>query len=204
MLMKVILLFYLTLLLKVYAKAQDVKYLNTDGKEISTAKFNAELETRKYLAIKTDAQHRQLIERYQTGLIPDFSNFKTIFNRHFPQALSNSPLVIIYYPGEDPCNNSGSATAETKKDWYGTLDKGVKKQIQSLPIYICKNKNDMDDRGSAVLNWNNDPEYLIERTFFKHHYPCGSFVVISPNGKYISYFGEYSKEQVWTALKAIK
>ena len=45
---------------------------------------------------------------------------------------------------------------------------------------------------------------FIEQLFFKHHYPCSSFVVISSKGDYISYFGEFPKEFVWEAVQILK
>ncbi len=42
---------------------------------------------------------------------------------------------------------------------------------------------------------------MIERLFFKYHYPCSSFVVISKNGDYISYFGEFGMKPVWEATQ---
>jgi hypothetical protein len=44
---------------------------------------------------------------------------------------------------------------------------------------------------------------MAERLFFKYHYPCESFVVISKKGEFISYFGEYSKEYVWKVAKIL-
>ena len=53
------------------------------------------------------------------------------------------------------------------------------------------------------MTWHKDPEAIIQKTFFKHHYPCGSFVIINPDGKYASYFGEYSQRDVWDVLRAL-
>ncbi len=46
------------------------------------------------------------------------------------------------------------------------------------------------------MTWYKDPYGTIERLFFKYHYPCSSFVVLSKEGEFISYFGEFSKEYV--------
>src|SRR5690554_7472784 len=45
------------------------------------------------------------------------------------------------------------------------------------------------------------PYTTLFRSFFEYHYPCHSFVVISKDGNYISYFGEFMKEYVWEATQ---
>jgi hypothetical protein len=54
-----------------------------------------------------------------------------------------------------------------------------------------------------VITWYKDPEQIIERLFFEHHYPCNSFVILSKDGNFISYFGEFGNEQVWEAIQSI-
>ncbi|MGO1752335.1 MAG: hypothetical protein ACTHYV_07570, partial [Psychroflexus sp.] len=55
-----------------------------------------------------------------------------------------------------------------------------------------------------VFKWTKDPEGIFEKTFFKHYYPpCSSYVVISKNGEYISYLGEFAKEHVWESTEEI-
>ena len=51
------------------------------------------------------------------------------------------------------------------------------------------------------MDWYKDPYHIIEKLFFKYHYPCSSFVVISKTGEFSSYFGEISKENVWEAAE---
>jgi hypothetical protein len=113
---------------------------------------------------------------------------------------STKPLVILYYPGKDPCNSSGTATRRTKKSWYNKMEKGINKIKESNILYIYKNDNGLID---GFKEWIKDPEQTIERLFFKRHYPCSSFVVISEKNEFISYFGEFSKEYVWKAVEII-
>ena len=70
---------------------------------------------------------------------------------------------------------------------------------QTKPIYIYKNKSGL--KKSREISWHQDPIATIEKLFFKEHYPCGSFVVISKDGDFISYFGEYYYTQVSDALQ---
>ena len=52
------------------------------------------------------------------------------------------------------------------------------------------------DKYKDVIDWFPDPGHLIQNTFFKHHYPCGSYVIINPNGDYYAYYGEYALDDV--------
>lgn len=113
---------------------------------------------------------------------------------------STKPIVIIYYPGKDPCNSGGSSTKKSRRLWYGQLEEGVYQIAQTKPIYIYKDSTGLE-KYKGVLTWHKDPENTIEHLFFEHHYPCSSFVVISKNGDYISYFGEFGKDYVWEATQ---
>lgn len=112
----------------------------------------------------------------------------------------DKPIIIIYYPGKDPCNSSGSMTKKSREIWFEQLEDGIDQIAKTKPIYIYKD-NDGLEKYDDILIWHEDPNGEIERLFFEHHYPCNSFVVISKNGNYISYFGEFSKEYVWEATQ---
>lgn len=189
-----------------YTKAQSLRYFGSDNNEISKEKFDETLETGKFLRMPGDSiNHTKLILREEKGKLADYAAFKKAIESQTRKKLSEiSPTVFIYYPGKDPCNTSGAATPTSKRAWHEELQKGVWKLCETKPLYITKNINDMDSTGSSVLPWINDPEHIVEKTFFKQHYPCGSFVVIAPNGDYLSHFGEYAKDSVWKAVKQIK
>jgi hypothetical protein len=108
--------------------------------------------------------------------------------------------VILYYPGKDPCNSSGSATRRTEKRWYKKMEKGINKIRESNIIYVYKTQDGLID---GFKEWIKDPQQTIESLFFKRHYPCSSFVVISENSEFISHFGEFSSESVWKAVELI-
>ena len=59
------------------------------------------------------------------------------------------------------------------------------------------------EKYEGLLDWHKDPDGITEKLFFNYHYPCSSFVVISPNGNYLSYFGEFGKEYVWNAINIV-
>lgn len=177
-----------------------VRYFNLDGSEISESKFNRLRSLVKVLGIPGDSiNHKKLIKREKRGKINDREAFEFVLEKELNIELdSDKPIVIIYHPGKDPCNSSGTNDKKMIRNWYKELEKGLNKIAQVKPIYICKEYDEIK-RAARILDWKKDPEDMIERLFFKHHYPCSSFVVISKEGNYISYFGEFGKKYVWKA-----
>ncbi|BAO76438.1 hypothetical protein [Winogradskyella sp. PG-2] len=178
------------------------RYFDKNNVEISKSKFNRIRSTNKLLNVQGDSiNHRKLTLREKRGKINDRKSLELLLEKATNLELdSTKPIVIIYYPGKDPCNSSGSATKESRKIWFGQLEDGINQVAQTKPIYIYK-ENDGLKKYDGVLTWYKDPEGTIERLFFEHHYPCSSFVVISKNGDYMSYFGEFGKEYVWEATQ---
>ena len=178
------------------------KYFDENNVEISKSKFDRIRSTNKLLDIPGDStNHKKLTLREKRGKITNRALLESLLEKEINQELdSTKPIVIIYYPGKDRCNSSGSATKESRKNWYGQLEEGINQVAQTKPIYIYKD-NDGLKKYDGVLTWHKDPEGTVERLFFEYHYPCSSFVVISKNGEYISYFGEFGKEYVWEATQ---
>ena len=183
---------------------RDFTYLDINNNEISKSKFRQKRSTNQYLDIQIDSlNQKKLIERTKTGKLENFEAYRSLVSNKTSVKLDNTkPLVIIYHPGKDACNSSGSATKETLKNWHKTLEDGVQQLKANAPIYLYKEKEGLE-KYDGILNWHKDPDGLTEKLFFKYHYPCSSFVVISSDGEYISYFGEFSKEYVWNAINLI-
>jgi len=178
------------------------RYFDENNLEISKSKFDRIRSTNKLFEIPGDStNHKKLTLREKRGKITNRALLETLLENEINQELdSTKPIVIIYYPGKDPCNSSGLATKESRRNWFAQLEDGIIKVAQTKPIYIYKN-NDGLEKYDGVLTWHKDPEETVERLFFEYHYPCSSFVVISKDGNYISYFGEFGKEYVWEATQ---
>lgn len=183
---------------------QDYTYLDIDNQAISKSKFQRKSLTNKYLDIQIDSLNQQkLMERTKAGIIENIDVYQSLISNKSSEKLDFSkPIVIVYYPGKDTCNSNGSATKESLKNWYSTLEKGVIHLNANAPIYLYKEKTGIE-KYEGVIDWHKDPNGQTEKLFFEHHYPCSSFVVISPNGEYVSYFNEFSKEYVWKAIKLV-
>ena len=180
------------------------KYFDENNLEINKSKFDRIRSTNKLLDIPGDsANHKKLILREKRGKITNRVLLEALLEKEINQEIdSTKPIVIIYYPGKDPCNSSTSTTKEAIQFWYGQLEDGITQIAKTKPIYIYKEKEGLE-KYDGVITWHKDPEQTIERLFFEHHYPCNSFVILSKDGNYISYFGEFGKEQVWEAIQSI-
>ncbi len=115
---------------------------------------------------------------------------------------NDKPLVILYYPGKDPCNSSGSATKETRVKAQQDFEDKLYQLAQIKPIYLYKTNEGLADKND-LSKWRKDPDGLIESLFFEYHYPCASFLVISKDGQFTSRFGEYNYSEILATTKRL-
>lgn len=183
---------------------QDYTYYDIDNQEISKSKFRQKRSTNEFLDIEIDSlNQKKLVERTNSGKIENIKVYRSLIsNKSADEIDISKPIVIIYYPGKDPYNSNGLETKESIRNWYKILEKGVEQLNANSPVYLYKDKEGLE-KFKGIINWYKDPNELTEKLFFNYHYPGSSFVVISPDGKYISYFGEFAKEHVWSAINQI-
>ena len=146
------------------------KYFDENNVEINKSKFNRIRSTNKLLDIPGDSvNHKKLTLREKRGKINNRKALELLFEKELNQELdSNKPIVIIYYPGKDPCNSSGTVDKESIQSWYEQLEDGLNKIAQVKPIYIYK-ENDGLKKYGGILDWKKDPDGIVERLFFEHH-----------------------------------
>ena len=205
-------LFCLTILFTSFSFSQnkelenkDVKYFDENYKQISETEFEIRKKKKHLLSVEGDSIHHQILSStgYQ-GTIENKKVLDSILSSLTNKKIDSSKtIVIIFHPGKDECNSSGSATAETRKIWFEELERKLFKITQTKPIYIYKEKEGTE-KDDEILTWHKDPNRLIESLFFKYHYPCSSFVVISKTGEFKSYFGEITKEYIWSYAKSLQ
>lgn len=183
------------------AMGQEIRYLDEKGIPISQADFKKALDTRSVLAILIDsAGTQQLIGReHQGNLNPE--QFKELIealeaNSQGRKVEWEKLIVIDYYPGPDPCNRGGSASKQELRAWHAAYHERLRRIAGVEPFYVYKSEKGLKQY-KGILHYQLDHNQTVEKLFFQHHYPCGSFVVIAPDGRYMSYFGEYPKELVW-------
>lgn len=185
-------------------KTTEIRYFNENNVEITKSEFNKNLSTHQLLDIPGDSiHHRKLKLREKRGQIKNRPGLQSILEKATNQEIDpNKPIVIVFHPGKDACNSSGTNTSEWIKTWYGQLEDGLYQVAQVKPLYIYKENTGLENY-KGILTWHKDPDRTIEKMFFEHHYPCKSFVVIAADGRYISYFGEFAKEYVWEAVQLL-
>jgi len=116
---------------------------------------------------------------------------------------STNLIVIDFYPRKDECNSGGSSTRYKTKRYH---EKYLKKLHSLAPVsqFSIYGKPEGLERYGGFKIWKPDLNSRVKNNFFPLDYPCGSVVVICPDGHFMSYFGEYSKELVWNLVKLLR
>ncbi|WP_127845303.1 hypothetical protein [Psychroflexus aestuariivivens] len=181
-----------------------IRYFNENNVEISKAKFEEIRSTNALLDIPGDStHHRKLTLREKRGKLTNKPKLEALLSKATEREIDpNKPIAIIYYPGKDRCNSTGSATKEKIRKKNERFIENMNILAGIKPIHIYKDKKGLDKYEGSV-DWVKDPEGIVEKLFFEYHYPCYSFVVISKNGYYISYFGEFGSTYVLRVTETI-
>lgn len=185
---------------------REYKYLSAGDTEISRIQFRTDLATGNYLEVLNDSlNEKKLIERQTTGKIEDPEALKSILSSlsSLEEPNLSRPITIIYYPGKDPCNTAAFPYQDHLFNWFSQLEQGILEKNGNRPLYLYKNEEGLE-KYNGIIKWKEDPDQIFEKQFFTSHYPCFSFVVISPQGNYIAYYGEFGKERVWNAVELLK
>ncbi|MEE1943757.1 hypothetical protein VRU48_01475 [Pedobacter sp. KR3-3] len=177
---------------------ESTKYFDIRNKPISEKKFKEQRATNQVLDIIGDsANHRKLIEREENGQFADYAKLISTLEKASGKKMgTEKPLVIIYYPGKDKCNETISLSN------FASYYRGLQKKLDAHIIFVYKDFDGLT--GNNPDKWIKDPEAVVEKSFFKHPYPCLSFVALSKTGKYSSYFGEFPPSFVEKAVKALQ
>ncbi|HLV45989.1 MAG TPA: hypothetical protein VKY32_02995 [Flavobacterium sp.] len=204
--MLIITLFLCVFGLKANAQQNNIKYFDENNIEISEKEFNKKRIEGNFIRIQGDLpNHKRLFQRFDGGDITDREKLVEMLKSSVKNQEGidwEKTLVIIYYPGIDPCNASALSDKKDRKRWYRELEKGISKIVKTKPIYIYKEPTGLE-KYDRILDWYPDPDGIVEKLFFEHHYPCQSFVIINEKGQYASYFGEFAKNNVWDFLKVL-
>lgn len=184
---------------------REIRYFDETYQPISKNLFDQRIGDPNLLDVQGDSiNHRILVQRKNNGVLENRSALDSVLSMATKQPIDpHKPLVIIYYPGKDPCNSSGMASRRFMERWYDIMEKRTNKKAASSFVYIYKDSTGLYGKNDGFRPWHKDQRRIVENMFFKRHYPCSSFVVISEKGDYISYFGEFPKEYVWEAVEAL-
>lgn len=184
--------------------SKEYTYFDENNVEIDKKTYIKKKQTGELLGIQLDSTKLKLTTREKRGTLTNMPKFIETLEVGLNITLDTTkPIAVIFYPGEDSCNSGGTGKNEWIKNWYKQLEDGLQQVAEIKPLYIYKDSKGLESY-DGLLDWKQDPNQFIENLFFKHHYPCNSFVVISSKGDYISYFGEFPKEFLWEAAQILK
>lgn len=182
----------------IYSQKKIATYFDENLNEINESEFNA-------LTIQPNYQYNTYelndqvaniaYKRKTTGKLSleEFDLLKQALK--FKGNLNNKLTVIIFIPSLDNCNK------ENQNSTWNVFDRDYLKKLGNISdfnhFWIYKNDENLKYYYPKKNNWQFDNDQVIEKIFFKMHYPCFSFVVIDEYGNYISNFGEFGKQTVW-------
>jgi hypothetical protein len=195
--------FFLTFLFS-FGQKKDI-YVNEDLNEIVKKDFNKINVSDGYLKLKFEVDSVFVnvnVKRIKKGKIATnlLDSIKLNLSSDINFFSENDFFVINYYPGKDQCNSSGNK--DFVKEKYRNFIREIKKNKQVKQFFVCKDVEGTETYGK--INWINDKNAIIEKTFFPLHYPCGSFVLIDSLGNFYSYKGEYNIDNIHNLLKDSK
>lgn len=201
---KKLILFFLFISINLYSQEKNVIYLNEDEELISKKEFIYQKHSPDNLALyfENDSIYKcVLIKRNQSEKLKE-TEFKQLKDFLSIQSLNDKELIVlIYYPGKDNCND-----VERNSTWNLFDDDYLKKLNKISKVHhhwIFKNEQGLEYFYPEKINWQKDNSRVIEKMFFKYHYPCFSFVVINSLGEYSAYYGEFGKQKVWEISKKL-
>jgi hypothetical protein len=197
---------FYTCLLSAQNLTEDLNtYLDQNNKQITAEEFVRIMDSQDVLVVDNDSlkTYKIVTERIVKGKIGNFELIAEKLQSRTNIVIDRTkPIVVIYHPGKDRYNSSGSSSNSERRTWFNTLTRKVKRIAKVEPIYVYKTKEGTE-RYEGILTWHKDPEGIIERTFFDYHYPSSSYVLLSPNGNYIAAYGECPKELLWKHLEEL-
>jgi hypothetical protein len=200
--MKIVFSFWLLWIVQV-AVAQQVIYRNEMGGLISREVFEDKITNGPYFGVPgANPNEKALLHRMPFGKVEPQVFYEALGMEDALKARKS--LIIIYYPGKDECNSTGSQANDASRfrKNHEYLLKGASKKAAEAPFFIYKNPHGLE-KYEGIMDWIPDPEGIFEKNFFKYPYPCRSFVVIHPSGEYRSILGEFPESQVMLALKIL-
>ena len=186
---------------------QKSRLYDQENNRISQSKFYNQLLKNQdlswaYVSNKTKFDKR-LVAGQKHGVISNKATIiKQLNNTLNIDIASDKPVVIIYYPGKDPCNSSGSATKQTIAKAQQDFEDKLYNLAQIKPIYLYKTIDGLANNYD-LSKWHQDPDGLIESLFFEYHYPCSSYLVISKDGEFTSNFGEFNYSEILATTKRL-
>ena len=184
-------------------------YLDTNMKIINRDSFYIMDKNSKYISLKydTDSTYLNVLFKRKTlgQLAPQTLNdLKQYLQNIAESEIDNNSLILINYLSKNPKVKDTINTTRWNIFHRNYLKK-IKKKNNLLQVWVNhpEQKNLAYYQGDRI-KWKEDRTGFIENLFFPYDFLYGSFVVVNFDGHYISYFGEYGKDDVIELLNELK
>lgn len=177
-------------------------YFNEFGKRITQVDYEDKILNGPYFGIPAEKEgDMKLVHRMPVGLVDARKFYEKLgLVEEFQEGKA---LVVIYYPGKDECNSTGlTNNAEGFESNKKAILKYSTKHNTADPQFVYGNPHGLE-KYQGIIEWIPDPDAIFKQNFFQFPYPCGSFVVISPEGNYRAILGGYPVSQIDVALKKL-
>jgi hypothetical protein len=186
-----------------YSQNKLNKYYNTNFENISEKEFNDFLlnDSYRYNSFELEDQFAFILYQRKTKGKLSTEELeklnKSLLNKG---NLNNNITIIIFYPGKDNCNGM-----ERISTW-NVFDNDYLKQAKKNSFnnfWIYKSDENLKYYHPKKVDWKKDDDQIIEKLFFKMHYPCSSSAVIDKDGNYILNLGEFGKQHIWEDVREL-
>jgi len=197
-------LYFFLISILVFSQEKEI-YLNDNFTFITRVEFekDSENELDYDLRFKTDSTFVNIkVQRIKKGILnlKVLDSIKHYLSKNSNQIIDSNDIIFInYYPGNGPCSSNGYKN--NFKNEYQRLYRKFEKIENLKQFSVYKSSIGLEGFGSEI-NWSPDNKSLVERNFYPIHYPCGGYIIIKPDGTYISQRGEYCYSK--TLLEVIK
>ena len=187
-----------------YSQNKQIIYSNDDLNIISEEEYKANSLKKYFYEYKTENDSIILFtkaSKIKEGNISivEYAKIKDYLISITNSKISSSKTIIInYHPGKDKCNSEKGNT--TLWSLYSKYKRKISKNKNIAQFFIYKNFEGIE-KYPTKIKWYKDVNQLVEKTFFKFHYPCGSYIIIKPNGSYYSVRGEYKITDILEKIK---
>ncbi|MFV8837455.1 hypothetical protein [Salinimicrobium soli] len=184
-------------------QSDSLMYFDENYQRISAEEFYNKKISQGWSSRKVDSlNHRILHPRSTYGDIENKNFITTQLERLTGKKVDTTKnIVVIYYPGKDGCNSSARVSRRDMSYRYKKMERKVNKIAESSFFYIYNDKEGLYEKMDGFREWYQDPDYIFQELFFKHHYSCSSFVLISNTGEFITTFGEFSLDEMLESMK---
>ncbi|MGZ9675179.1 hypothetical protein [Flavobacterium sp. GNP001] len=206
---KFFLSFLLTTALSCYGQKKTNTYLDFNMNIIDKDSFSVMDKNPKYISLRYDADSTYfnvIFKRKTSNKLSKekLNDLKEYLQNITATKIDENAIILINYLSKNP-KIKDTVNITEWNIFHRHYLKKIKKKNNIFQVWINHpdQKNLVYYQGNKV-NWIVDKTKFIENLFFPYDFLHGSFVVVNFDGHFISYFGEYGKQEVIDLLDELK